>query len=30
MVIKKEINSFARVRVRVLYASFYILSSVCK
>lgn len=30
MVIKKEINSFARVRVRVLYESFYNLSSVCK
>nr|DAR75874.1 MAG TPA: hypothetical protein [Caudoviricetes sp.] len=29
MVIKKEINSFARVRVRVLYSSFYSLSSIC-
>lgn len=29
MVIKKEINSLARVRVRVLYASFYSLSSIC-
>lgn len=29
MVIKKEINSFARVRVRVLYTSFYNLSSIC-
>lgn len=29
MVIKKEINSLARVRVRVLYSYFYNLSSIC-